>query len=154
MKKLLPALLALCASVAFAAEVEVTAPWVRGTVTGQNATAAYMTLTSKRDFTLIGATTPAAGAAHVHSMKIEGGVMKMRAVDGVDLPAGKAVSFAPGGYHIMLTELKKPLAAGDSVALTLRLQDRSGKVETLDVKAAVRSPSGEPTHDMQHAHRH
>jgi periplasmic copper chaperone A len=62
----------------------------------------------------------------------------MKAVDFVALPAGKRVELQPGGYHVMLLGLVRPLGAGDSVALTLTLEDKSGKRSTLDVDAEVR----------------
>ncbi|MCM2253268.1 MAG: copper chaperone PCu(A)C, partial [Ramlibacter sp.] len=86
--------------------------------------------------------TPVAGVAEVHEMKMEGEVMKMRAVGKLDLPAGRTVELKPGGYHLMLLDLKQPLAQGASVPLTLLLRDAKGvdsKLE-LNVPVAVRAP--------------
>ena len=67
--------------------------------------------------------------------------MKMRAIPGIELPAGKTVELKPGGLHVMLMDLKQPLAAGDSVALTLIVEGKDKKRETIEVKAAVRAPT-------------
>ncbi len=68
-------------------------------------------------------------------MKMEGGVMKMSAVDRLPLPAGKAVELKPGGYHVMLMDLAQPLKEGDTVPLTLTVEDKAGKKQTVEVKA-------------------
>jgi len=90
-------------------QVTVTDPWVRGTVTGQKATGAFMQLKSPTDAALVAAASPVAKIVEVHEMKMEGGMMKMNAVDKLALPAGKAVDLKPGGYHVMLMDLVKPL---------------------------------------------
>jgi copper(I)-binding protein len=125
-----------------AADVSVTGAWVRGTVAGQSSTGAFMQIKSPTDTALVAISSPAAKIAEVHSMKMEGGVMKMNAVDKVAVPAGQAVELKPGGYHVMLLDLVAPLKEGDSVPLKLTFEDKAGKKETLDVKgrgAAARS---------------
>lgn len=121
------------------AGVTVTEAWVRGTVANQSATGAFMKLRSSEDVTLVNAATPAAGIVEVHQMVMSGNVMAMRAVDDVALPAGKTVEFKPGGYHVMLMELAKPLAKGDKVPFTLTFVNKDGKRSTLEFKAEVRS---------------
>ncbi len=99
-------------------------PWARATAPQQKVGGAYVTLTSPADDRLLGASSPAAGRVEVHEMRMDGNVMRMRELaDGVPLPAGKAVAFAPGGYHIMLMDLKQPLAAGQTVSVRLRFQN-------------------------------
>jgi periplasmic copper chaperone A len=120
------------------AQVSVTGAWVRGTVTGQKTTGAFMQLASSVDTALVAVATPAAKIAEVHEMKMEGGVMKMSAVDQVALPAGKSVELKPGGYHVMLVDLVAPLKDGDTVPLKLTFQDKSGTKQTVDVKAVVK----------------
>src|SRR5262245_48846190 len=120
------------------AEVSVTGAWVRGTVTGQKTTGAFMQLSSPVDTALVAVTTPAARIAEVHEMKMDGGVMKMNAVDKVALPAGKSVELKPGGYHVMLVDLVSPLKEGDTVPLKLTFEDKAGTKQTIDVKAIVR----------------
>lgn len=121
------------------AQTTVKDPWVRGTVAQQKATGAFMQITSATGGRLLSAATPVAGVVEVHEMKMEGSVMKMGAIPSLDLPAGKAVELKPGGYHVMLMDLKKELRAGDSVPLTLVVEGKDGKKETLEIKAPVRA---------------
>lgn len=132
------AALTLSFGVALAADVEVKAPWVRGTVTGQQATGAFMEITSKAGATLVSAASPVAGVTEIHEMKMDGGIMKMRAVARLDLPAGKPVTLGPGGYHVMLMDLKQPLKKGDSVPLTFKVEGKDKGIETVEIKAEVR----------------
>jgi copper(I)-binding protein len=120
-------------------QVVVTDPWVRGTVAGQRATGAFMQLKSPTDTALIGASSPAAKVVEVHEMKMDGSVMKMKAVDRLPVPSGQMVELKPGGYHVMLMELAQPLKAGDTVPVTLTFEDRSGRKQTVEVKAPVRA---------------
>ena len=88
--KVIAAILILAAGAASAQSVEVKDAWARATVKGQMATGAFMTLTAKDGAKLVSATSPVAGVVEVHEMKMDGNVMKMRAVQGgLDLPAGK-----------------------------------------------------------------
>ena len=120
------------------AQVAVTDAWVRGTVTGQKATGAFMQLKSPADASLVAVSSPAAKIVEVHEMKMEGGMMKMGAVSKLALPAGKAVELKPGGYHVMLMDLVKPLTEGDTVPLQLTFEDKAGKKSTVEVKAVVK----------------
>ncbi|WP_300454128.1 copper chaperone PCu(A)C [Accumulibacter sp.] len=137
------------ATAVFAADVEVKNAWVRGTVPGQQATGAFMEIVSQSGATLVGAASPAAAITEIHEMKMEGGVMKMRSIPRLPLPAGKPVQLGPGGYHVMLIKLKQPLQKGDSVALTLQVEGQDKKTEAVEVRAEVRdlaavaAPSGE-----------
>jgi copper(I)-binding protein len=124
------------------AQTTVKEPWVRATVAQQKATGAFMQLTSAQGGKLVSAKSPAAGIVEIHEMAMDGNVMKMRAVPALDLPAGKAVELKPGGYHVMLMDLKQLLKAGDSVPVTLVVEGKDGKRETLDVKAQVRALGG------------
>ena len=138
--------LVVLAGLAFAAQMasaqtSVKEAWVRGTVAQQKATGAFMQITSAQGGKIVSVHSPAAGVAEIHEMAMEGNVMKMRAVSGLELPAGKAVELKPGGYHVMLMDLKQPLGAGDTVALTLVVEGKDGKRETLNVKALVRALS-------------
>ena len=129
---------ALTLSVAAHAQVTVKDPWVRGTVAQQSATGAFMSLTADADARLVSAASPAAAVVEIHEMAMDGGVMKMRAVPALALPAGKAVELKPGGYHVMLIDLKKPLSTGDVVPITLTIE-KSGQRSTVEVKAPVRA---------------
>jgi len=134
-----------CASLAMAqgaapAPVQVKGDWVRAAVAGQSGTGAFMQLTAPKGARLVGVSTPVAGTAEVHEMKMEGDVMKMRALpDGLELPAHKAVELKPGGYHIMLTQLKQPLAAGTTIPMTLHLKDDTGAPVDMGLQVPVMS---------------
>lgn len=117
--------------------VQVKDAWVRATVAGQQGTGAFMTLTARSATRLVGLSTPVAGVAEVHEMKMEGDVMKMRALPSLDLPAGKAVQLKSGGYHVMLMDLKQPLHRGSSVPLTLVFKDAKGLESRLELKLPV-----------------
>jgi copper(I)-binding protein len=129
------------------AQVSVKDAWVRGTVTGQSATGAFMQLSSNADTSLVAVTSPVAKVVEIHSMAHEGGVMKMRPIQALPVPAGKPVDLAPGGYHVMLMDLAQPLKEGEKVSLTLTFADKSGRKTTQDVSATVRAlASGHSKH--------
>jgi copper(I)-binding protein len=132
---------AIVAAVAVApawAQVTVSAAWVRGTVQGQKATGAFMQLKSAEGAALLAAESPVAGVVEIHEMKMDNNVMKMRAVPKLELPAGQAVDLKPGGYHVMLMDLKQPLKQGDSVPIKLKFQGKDGKLQEIEIKAEVR----------------
>ncbi len=135
---LLALLLALVASPSLA-QVTVADAWVRGTVTGQKATGAFMQLQSASDVALVGVASPVAGIAEIHEMAMDGGMMKMRAVARLPLPAGKPVALKPGGYHLMLMDLKSPLKEGEAVEVTLNFEDKDGRRSSQQVKVPVRA---------------
>lgn len=128
MKALLP-ILALLAGTAAGAQttVQVDDPWVRGTVTGQPATGAFLRLTPSAHARLVAARSPVAGVVEIHEMAMDGDVMKMRQIPGLDLAAGRTMDLKPGGYHLMLMSLKQPLKDGQSVPLILVFEDERGK---------------------------
>jgi periplasmic copper chaperone A len=130
-------LLAVSSSPCFA-QVSVKDAWVRATVPHQKATGAFLQLTAARDSRLVEVRSPVAGSTELHEMSMANNVMKMRAVAAVELPAGKSVEFKPGGYHIMLLGLKAPVKEGESVPLTLVVEGRDGKRESVEAKAIVR----------------
>jgi periplasmic copper chaperone A len=125
------------AALAQTAPVQVDGAWARATVQGQKASGAFMSLTAKEATRLVGVTSPVAGVAEVHEMKMEGDVMKMRALPSLELPAGKKVEFKPGGYHIMLMDLKAPLAKDSTIPLTLSFKDAKGVESKLELKLPV-----------------
>jgi len=126
--------------------VEVKEAWIRGTVAGQKASGAFMSLTSRSPARLVAVASPVAGAVEIHNMKMEGNVMKMFAVDGIDLPANRTVKLAPGGYHVMLMDLKQTLKAGDRVPLKLTFELAGKKRETMELEVEVRPVTGESKH--------
>lgn len=125
------------AAAAFA-QVKVEEPWVRATVATQTSSGAFMTLVSERDARLVAVRTPVAGIAEIHEMALENNVMRMREVDGVPLPAGKATVLRPGGSHVMLMQLRQPLKAGERIPLTLTIEGTDGKREEMQIEALVR----------------
>lgn len=141
MKQLAASLLFFAATLAAAAQgtapVTVQGAWARPTVQGQDSTGAYMTLTAREPLTLLGAETPAAGIVELHEMKMVGDVMKMRAADTLPLAKDKPLQLAPGGFHLMLMDLKAPFKAGTKIAMTLRFRDAAGQVKTLPVSVPV-----------------
>lgn len=110
---------------------------------------AYMTIENRGGEAdrLIAAASPAAEKTELHTMTMDGNVMRMRAVEGIDLPAGGKVALQPGGgFHVMLIGLKNPLKEGDKVPLTLAFA-KAGKVE---MEAIVEKPGAKP--DEHHRH--
>jgi periplasmic copper chaperone A len=142
MKPIARTLVASClviAAQATLAQTTVKDAWVRGTVAQQKATGAFMQLTSTQGGKLVSAQSPVAGVVEIHEMAMEGTTMKMRAIPGLDLPAGKAVELKPGGYHVMLMDLKQQLKDGETVPVTLVVEGKDGKRETLEIKAPVKA---------------
>lgn len=130
-----------------AAPVRAGQPWARATAPQQEIGAAYVTLTSRAGDRLLGASSPLAGRAEVHSMRMDGAVMQMREMgDGLPLPAGQPVVLAPGGYHIMLVNLTRPLRAGESIPVQLRFQN----APPLDLQFQVGPPGARGP--ANHAH--
>ncbi len=121
------------------AEVTVQDAWIRITVPQQKVTGAFMKITSTADAHLVGIKSPIAERAEIHEMKMDNDVMTMRAIPSLPLGAGKSVSLAPGGYHIMLFGLHQQVKAGDSVPLTLLIEDGQKQRTTIEVKAIAKS---------------
>lgn len=135
------------------AETSVSDAWVRATVPQQHATGAFMVLTATTDSKLVGVASPVAKDVQVHEMTMNGDVMGMRQVKSIELPAGKAVSLDPNGYHVMLMGLHEQVKEGSQVPLTLTIEDAKGAKQTLQVQAPVRALTADAGgHD--HAHRH
>jgi len=120
------------------AQVEVTGAWARGTVQGQTSSGAFMELKSAEGAAVVGVESPAASIVELHETKMDAGVMKMRAVSRIELPAGKSVELKPGGYHVMLMGLKRPLKKGDVMPLKLRVEGKDKTVKSVEVRAEVR----------------
>jgi copper(I)-binding protein len=132
------ALLVLAAGCVQAAEVEVVAPWTRATVRLLKVGSAYMELRSAQGATLVGASSPVAGSVELHEMRMEGDLMKMRAVPRLPLPAGKPIVLKPGGYHLMLYDLRQQLQEGTRIPLRLEFELAGGRREILEIQAEVR----------------
>lgn len=125
---------------------KVTDAWARATAPGVDVGAVYMTIEGgKSADRLVDGSTTRAAMVHLHTVEEKDGVAKMRAIDGVAVPAGQRVELAPKGTHVMLMGLGKPLAAGESFPLVLEFE-QAGE---LTVNVAVRSASDDHS---QHAH--
>lgn len=132
------------------AQTTVSDAWVRASVPHQQSTGAFMTLTADTDSKLVSVASPVAKTVQVHEMTMNGDVMGMREVKAVELPAGKAVSLDPNGYHVMLMGLAKQVKEGEQVPLTLVIEDAKGARQTLEVQALVRPLAAEAGHDHGH----
>jgi len=120
------------------AQVTVKDAWIRATVPAAKAGGAFMQLQSAQDARLVEVRSPVAGTVEIHQMEMSGETMKMHAIAGLDLPAGKAVDLASGGYHVMLLDLKHQLKDGEMVPLTLLIQNKNKKAETLTINVPVK----------------
>ena len=154
MKKLFAALW-VCAAFTAHAQVEVSDAWVRATGQGQKATGVFMNLTAKKATRLVGVKADLTGSAEVHEMKMEKDVMKMQAVNSLDLPAGQTVALKPGSYHVMLMDLKAPVAEDSQVVLTLLFEDAAGVKTQKEVKAVAKKMGMGGKDKPQHGeHKH
>ena len=151
---LLLATLGLLASQAlWASPVSINNAWVRPTVPGQTVAGAYLDITATQPARLVAARSPISPDVQIHWMQMDGDVMRMREVPTIDLPKNKTVSLKPGGYHLMLMQLKKPIQAGETVPLTLVIEVQR-KRQTVKVNAVAQMPT-EASHDAHdHAHKH
>jgi len=114
-------------------QVAVRDAWARATAPGQTAGAVYMSITSPAGDTLTGVSSPDAGAAMLHKTTESGGMSDMSDMETLKLPAGKVITLAPKGMHVMLMDLKHPLAAGQAIEIDLTF----AKSGTVHVKAPV-----------------
>jgi periplasmic copper chaperone A len=130
--------------------------WVRSAVAGQQGTGAFMRITAPQNTSLIRVTTPVAGTAEVHEMQMQADVMRMRAVPQLELPAGRTIELKPGGYHLMLMDLKQPLKPGSTVPLSLVFRDASGTERKLEVQVpvAMTTPDHAASHGQAAPHKH
>jgi hypothetical protein len=132
-------LAASAAAMASSEQVSVANAWARATAPGQEVGAAYMDIKSVTDATLTKVESLAANAVEIHMMSMKNGVMEMRMLETMPLPAGKVVKLEPGGFHLMLIDLKKPLKAGEEVAFTLYLKDAKGGTRQLKFTAPIKT---------------
>jgi periplasmic copper chaperone A len=133
--------------------VSISDAWVRPTNPGQEVGAAYMTFLSKQDMTLASVESNVTDSVEIHNMTMENGVMKMRMLENLALKAGEPYKLAPGGFHLMLFDLKKPLTVGEQVTFTLHFKINSNiktSKKTHDYKQTisvmVKAPQENATH--------
>lgn len=153
MKTMLAAALLISAASlpAWAASISVTDAWARATMPGQKVSGAYMQIRSDADVRLVSVSSPAVPRVEMHEMKMDGDVMRMRELKSVDLPKGKVVSLQPGGFHLMLMNVKKPLVADDIIPFTLVVES-GGKRQKIEVKAEARDRDSGGMHHHHHHH--
>ncbi|MDH4326487.1 MAG: copper chaperone PCu(A)C, partial [Betaproteobacteria bacterium] len=136
-------ILLLCAALPAWAQVSVEQPWSRATPPGSKIGVGFMQLRNSGAAAerIVGASSPLAGRVEMHVTTREGDVMKMRQVESLEIPAGGTFELKPGGAHLMLMDLKRPLAEGARVPLTLRLENGGVlNVELTVQKMGARSP--------------
>ena len=131
--------------------VSITDPYARAVPPGQPNSAVFMQISNDGadDRALLSAASAVSEVVELHTHRMEDGMMKMRRVDQIDLPAGETVTLAPGGLHVMLIGLKQQLQPGDDVPLTLTLDDGSELSLTAPVRQVM--PMGQ-THEMHGGH--
>ncbi len=118
--------------------VKITGAWIRTTAPGASTAAVYMKMESDVPLRLIQAESDAAKSAEVHEMKMVDGVMQMRPIVPLEVAAGKVVTFKPGGYHIMLLDIKKPIKDGDLVPVMLTFVGADNKLVRTTLAAVGR----------------
>lgn len=131
--------------------------WARASVPGQQATGVFMRITANEPTQLVGASSPVAGVAGVHEMKMEGDVMRMRPAGAIDLPVGRAFELKPGAWHLMLQDLKNPLEAGSKVPVTLVFRNARGVESRMELRVpvALQAPGAPAASASAHSdHKH
>ncbi len=142
-------------ALAQAGEITVRDAWSRATAPGQEAAMVDFTISSPEAARLVGFECGICRAAELHSMTHKNGMMKMRQVDAIELPAGQAINLGSSGYHLMLMGLKQPLQAGEYVTVTLRVRTADGQERKVVVNAEVQPiNAAKPMHDMGSMHHH
>ncbi len=127
-------------------QVKIENPYARATAPGQKAAGGFLKIENKGTADqLIAASSPVAGEMQLHTMAMDGNVMKMREVKAIDVPANGSVDLKPGGLHLMFMDIKTPLKAGEAVPVKLKFQ-KAGEVE---IKVPVRDMSSGSGH-MKH----
>lgn len=154
MKKILFAVFfaMLAVSQAYADEVKVTKAWTRATAPGQDSASVQLTITSKKDATLVGVASGSAQSGEIHSMVMEGEVMKMRALESLPLPAKTPVTLGADGNHLMLIGLKKPLKAGHKLPFALTVKFADGHTSVIRVLAVIKPLETAANEGHEHHH--
>lgn len=140
---------AVAASAAAADALQVRDARALATVPGQSVGAAYMTIESPSNARIVSVQSDAAESVQIHAMSMQKGIMRMRRLDSLDLPAGREIRLAPGGIHLMLVGLKHPLRVGGSVKLSLTVIGANGEKQLVQINIPVVDlwPAQAPRHD-------
>jgi hypothetical protein len=123
----------------YAGEVQIKDAWARATAPGQDTGSVGLVITSAKDARLVSVSSSASASAEIHTMTMDDGVMKMRQLEYLPLPANQAVTLGPGGEHLMLFNLKHALKEGDTIPLTLTVQFADKSTKKVKVKAVVKA---------------
>jgi len=129
--------------------VQLSSPWARATVPGQQAGGAFLTIQSEQDDSLLAVSSPSSASMEIHEMRLEDNIMRMRQIPKLDLPAGQTLELKPGGYHLMFQGLRQPLQAGTDVEVTLTFEKAGPQTLHFPVRPLT---AGAP--DSQHQHPH
>ncbi len=158
MKRILCAglLAMLAATPGYADEVKVSNAWTRATAPGQDTASIQLTITSRKDATLVGVASGSAQSGEIHTMVMEGDVMKMRAIESLPLPAKTPVTLGADGNHLMLIGLRQPLKAGRKLPFALTVKFPDGRETVLKLLAVIKplETAGNAGHEHQHEHHH
>jgi len=138
----------------YAGDIEISGAWTRATAPGQDQAGVDLSISSKQSATLVGVSSPACKAVELHSMTSKDGMMRMREVKTIELPAGKRVNLSESGYHLMLNGLKAPLKEGETVPLTLNIKVANQGVVKVETKADVKSLTATKAESQQDEHQH
>lgn len=138
----------------YAGDIEVREGWIRASAPGQDQGGADLSIISKQSATLVGASSPVCKTVQLHTMTNENGMMRMREVKEIELPAGKRVNLRESGYHLMLIGLKAPLKEGDTVPLTLSIKVGEQGVVKVETSAEVKSLTATVPQSDEHEHMH
>jgi periplasmic copper chaperone A len=138
----------------YAGDIEISVAWTRATAPGQDQAGVDLSITSKQAATLVGVSSPACKAVELHSMTSENGMMRMREVKTIELPAGKRVNLSESGYHLMLTGLSAPLREGETVPLTLSIKVANQSVVKVETKSEVKSLTATKPVSENDEHQH
>ena len=138
----------------YAGDIEISGAWTRATAPGQDQAGVDLSITSKQPAILVGVSSSACKTVELHSMTSENGMMRMREVKAIELPAGKRVNLSESGYHLMLNGLKAPLKEGETVPLTLNIKVVNKGVVKIETKAEVKSLTATKAAPQENEHQH
>ena len=138
----------------YAGDIQIEGAWVRATAPGQEEASLDFSITSKQPAVLLGVSSTVSGAVEMHSMTHEKGMMKMRQVESIEIPAGKRVNLGEGGYHLMLAGLKAPLKAGENIPLTLTIKESNNRTVKIEARAEVKPLTATSTAKPEDGHKH
>jgi periplasmic copper chaperone A len=140
----------------YAGDIQIEGAWLRATAPGQDAASLDFSIISKQPAVLLGVSSEVCRVAELHRMIQEDGMMKMREVKALELPAGKLVNLGKSGYHLMLVGLKAPLKAGEKIPLTLTIKLTNNRTVKVDAVAEVKplTATNAPSQKGEHEHMH